>query len=468
VSCELNSRSSLLDLRPELRLLGVLGSFEAVFVLFLLSANYKNDPRLSFVPIDLTVIFLVLGVAMGLAIICREGIYLPGLTLVSLLILFIAWVMLSDLWTPSELYAREKLSKMATLNLWCVIATAMIIANRSERVRRLLVLLLVLGTAASVDGLTQYAGVTTEYIGFTPAPPGALSVNEGFSSDFRLENNLGHARFYSMGALIAFVAWLYTNSLSKRGVVLMAAFVTCFWGLLITGGRGPTLATVASMLLPLVLSLRFADRRLLASKALVASFALVAVLVVALVQGASEYSGNLRTVHRLTVLFTEEGGGGSAAARWERWTGSWQLWLEQPLFGSGVGSWPVRYFNRDDHGYPHNLIVEVLVEFGLVGLLLLASVAIAAARRASVRRLRENPILMCAAMLCISTFLAAMTSSDITGNRNVFAMFGLLVMRPYSRTAHVHRTSRAREPGLSEQPNSDLRRGVPNPDGSRI
>ena len=185
-----------------------------MFIFFLASVNYKADPRFSFVPIDLTVIFFVLGVAMGLAIVWREGIYLPGLTVVSLLTIFIAWVLLTTLWTPSEIYAREKLLKLATLNLWSVIATAMVIANRRERVHRFLALILVFCTAASLDGIVQYA----------------TSDRYAFSASYRPENYLGQGRFYAMGALVAFAAWLQTSPFSKRGIALMAAFVTCFGG----------------------------------------------------------------------------------------------------------------------------------------------------------------------------------------------------------------------------------------------
>jgi O-antigen ligase len=435
----LNQRSPLFDLRLGFRFVGALVSFEAVLIFFLVSGSYKSDPRFSWLPIDSTLLFFALGVAMGLAIIYREGIYLPGLTVVSLFLVFIAWVLLTGLWTPSELYAREKLLKLATLGLWTLIATAMIIANRPERVRRFLILVLVLGTAAALDGIAQHSGV----VQYAP-PADAFSVNEAFSSSLRFDAYLGRGRFFGLGALVAFAAWLYTNPFSGRGISLMAAFATCCYGLLITGGRGPTLAVAAAMLLPLALGLRITERRLFASRALVASIALFVASAAVLLQVVVNYSGSLRTVQRFNVLLTEEGGGGSAAARWEHWTGSWHLWLEQPLFGSGVGSWPMRYLGFDVARDPHNLIIEVLVEFGLIGLLLLVTAGVAATRRATVRRLREDPPLMCAAMLCISTFLAAMTSSDITENRNLFAMFGLLSMRPYSRTSHVDTEGRAR------------------------
>jgi O-antigen ligase len=457
----LNVQSTLFDLRPVLRPLGALLSFEAVFVFFLISINYKSDPRFSWIPVDSTILFFILGAVMGLAIVWREGIYLPGLTVVSLLMIFIVWALLSGLWTPSDIYAQEKLFKLATLNLWSVIATAMIIANRRERVRRFLVLVLVLGTAAALDTITRYGGVAQ----YDPAP-NVLSTNDAFSANFYLENYLGQGRFYGMGALVAFAAWLRTSPYSKPGMVLMAAFAICFVGLLVIGSRGPTLGVLAGMMLPLALGLRFADRRLLASKALVASFVLLAVLIVALWQGAQYYSDDLRTLQRLNVLFTEEAGRQGGRLRF--WRDSWHLWIEQPIFGSGIGSWPMRHFGLDVSRHPHNLVLEVLVEFGLIGLFLLAAACAAAARHISARRLREDPLLMCAAMLSIQTFLYAMTSSDITENRYFFAMLALFVMRSYRRTSRITTESRVRDLEPAAQRRSGHPQGMPIPGRSKV
>jgi O-antigen ligase len=445
----LSSQSALFDLRRWLRPLGALFSFEAVFVLYLASVNYKTDPRLSFIPIDLTLIFLVVGVAVGLMIVYHQEIYLPGLTVVSLFTVFIVWVMLTELWTPSKIYGRTKLLELATLTLWCLIAAALVIANSRERVHRFMLLLLVFGTAASVDGIIQYE---------TRGPLAG-------TASFRLENYISQGRFYGMGALVAFAAWLQASPFSKRGMALMAAFSICSYALLIGGGRAPILGMLAAMVLPLAVGLRFAKRRLLANKALVASIVLFLAMAVVLLQLAANYSGDLRALQRFGTLLTE---GGGQEARLGFWKGSWDLWLEQPLFGSGVGSWPIRYFGFDVGRHPHNLVLEVLVEFGLIGFLLLAAVVVSAVRRTSVRRLREDPLLMCAAMLWINMFLGAMTSSDITGNRNVFAMLGLLVMRPYRPTSSVATEAHAREPGPSDRRRSEPPGGKPSPGRSTV
>jgi O-antigen ligase len=444
VTQNLSKRPTLFDMRPGLRIIGALVSFESVFILFLICGSYKTDPRFSSLPIDLNVLFFAAGIAMGLVIIYREGIYLPGLTVVALLIVFIAWALLTSVWTPSELYAHEKLLKLTTLNLWSVMASAMIIANRPQRVRRFLLLLLVFGTAAAIDGIMQYGGA------------GPLAG----TASFRLHNYGAQGRLYGMAGIVAFAAWLHTNPFSKVGMALMAAVLTCACGMLVTGSRGATLGVLAGMLLPLALGLRFADRRLLASKTLVASVVFFVALAAVLVNVAANSSGDLPTLQRFDILLTEEEGG--QAHRLWFWRRSWDFWLAHPLFGSGVGSFGILAVGIDRSSHPHNLILEVLVEFGLIGLLLITAVAVAALRRTSVHRLREDPALMCAAMLCICTLIYAMTSSDITGNRNVFAMLGLLVMRPYIRTSSVGSESRAPERFL------DVQQVTPNSGRGRI
>jgi hypothetical protein len=80
VNRHLTNRPILLDLRPGLRTVRALVSFESLFILFLVCGTYKTDPRFSSIPVDLTVLFFAVGIAMGAVIIYREGIYLPGLT----------------------------------------------------------------------------------------------------------------------------------------------------------------------------------------------------------------------------------------------------------------------------------------------------------------------------------------------------------------------------------------------------
>lgn len=426
-------------------------SFEGAFLVFLFAGAYKADPNLAWFPVDMTVFFFVVSLLAGFVIICREGIFMPGLAVAAAACLFVGWAVLTSAWTPGIDYAQEKLGKLTTLTLWSVIATAMVVAGRPERIRRFLLLLLILGTAASLNGIFQYA-----------------TAAQAFSAAFRLENYGGQARLFGMAALVALVMWLRFNPLSPKGLASLVALAISVYGLLITGGRGPALATLAAMMLPLALGIQVVKGRLLVSRFVVAAVVLLALAAVILAEVAMPSPESFRTVQRFNVLLTEEGGGGSAAGRMEFWQQTIRLWFEQPLVGHGNGSWPIIYFGVDVKRHPHNVILEVLAEYGLIGLLLLLLMALAACSQVTVQRLREEPYLMCAAMLAMSAFLSAMTSSDLTENRQLFAMVGLLAMLPVHGRSHVATEDRAYDLGSSGERYPDLHQAVPDAGRGRL
>jgi O-antigen ligase len=102
---------------------------------------------------------------------------------------------------------------------------------------------------------------------------------------------------------------------------------------------------------------------------------------------------------------------------------------QAPIFGHGLGSWPILVLNVDIQNHPHNMILEVLCELGFVGLALLSLTFIAVLRRINVESLRSDPLFLAATMLFINTFLNSMTSGDFPENRNVFVMLGLMLVR---------------------------------------
>ena len=183
------------------------------------------------------------------------------------------------------------------------------------------------------------------------------------------------------------------------------------------------------MLMPLLLSVRLPHGQLIISRRILAIFGFVAILALGIIVLAISSGDSLRTLQRFDKLVSEESGGRSAATRFEFWRHAVIYWAKRPLVGHGVGAWPVLYMGRDQRHYPHNMILELLVEFGLVGLGLFAALVLVLARRVSLRRLREDPAVMRALILCINAFMNAMSTGDLADNRNLFAMLGLLAMR---------------------------------------
>ena len=413
--------------RPYLRRViwagGQVFSFETAFVLFIFAAAYKGDPRFAWFPGDMTVAFFGLSAAASLVPLLRGSLfYLPGMKSVCAGGILVLWIAASVAWSPSKIYAHEKLTLVAAGNLWCLIATAMIIGSSRARVWRFLILLLVFGMGLAVDYAIVSAG-----------DPAIRHIDE-----FRTisENYLTVGRLVGLAALVAFALWLHSPPRSMQGALLLAAFALCGYVLLKGGGRNPAAAVAVCMLVPILLSFRLPRARLVISRRILASLGLIVVLgggVTYLAMSGMSGESSLRTLQRFDKLVSEQGGGRSAAARAANWQHAVAYWAERPLVGHGVGAWPILNLGRDKSAYPHNLILELLVEVGLIGVVLFAALMLVATRRVSLQRLREDPSLMCVLMLCLNAFVNAMTSGDLADNRNLFTMLGLLAMVPLTR-----------------------------------
>lgn len=86
-----------------------------------------------------------------------------------------------------------------------------------------------------------------------------------------------------------------------------------------------------------------------------------------------------RTISRLSTLIMGMLGMGdldtSSVERGFYITRSWDVITSSPfnfLFGTGAGSFGVELYNTDVIGSPHNIILEVWLEFGLIGLILIS------------------------------------------------------------------------------------------------
>lgn len=107
-----------------------------------------------------------------------------------------------------------------------------------------------------------------------------------------------------------------------------------------------------------------------------------------------------------------------------------EVWVRNPLFGAGWGGFPRAANLPDVKGfYPHNIVVEVLAETGLVGLLGFAIVIAPVAVR--LWKLRPDTLHI-RALLALWSFtacglLSAMVIGDWSGQAVLFLSIGLIV-----------------------------------------
>lgn len=90
-------------------------------------------------------------------------------------------------------------------------------------------------------------------------------------------------------------------------------------------------------------------------------------LVFGLLWGATRVE---RTAARLHRLFSGVGNELAAGGRGDLWAAAWRGIADAPVFGHGLGSNGI-ISSGHDTGYPHNMVLQVWVDAGLVGLLFL-------------------------------------------------------------------------------------------------
>lgn len=389
-------------------------SFECLFVLFLFAGKYKNDPRLEWVPIDLTLLFLILSVGSGVFVLHKRGgmFRAPSLRLTGLFSIFLAYAVLSYLWTPSQAYAFEKTGYLAVLTFWPFLACTIIIGYRIERFKRFAVILTVLSLWFCIETFLAFLSSTV-----TGQQVRALGVSY-----------LAIGRVIGPAALVLLV---YGTVITQRTAVQVAAiliFVGAIVSLLLLGGRGPFLATAIPSLLPIYygVDLRLPDGKIFLQKhvLVIASISTIGFLAVYPFVQTEIFS----TIKRFSILLDTLGQ--SATKRLQMYGKAISIWMENPLLGTGIGGWPVLAGWGDKKMYPHNMILEVLSEFGVVGFVIFMSTfAYALWYFFSGQHIGKNPWKLIILMLFSSKVIISMTSGDLSQNRALFAFLGFLVAR---------------------------------------
>lgn len=112
---------------------------------------------------------------------------------------------------------------------------------------------------------------------------------------------------------------------------------------------------------------------------------------------------------------------------------SLEFWSDAPFLGFGIGSWPVLYNDVDKRQYPHNILLEILVELGLVGLFLfIALIIYSFSFFLPFNSIGYYPMKILILMLFFNTLLNSMVSGDIPDNRLLFFSIGLMPSAIYA------------------------------------
>jgi len=407
--------ASLIKFAQSLKSSALTTAFEFIFVLFMFAGQYKAAERLSWVPVDLTGLFFCITVFMGASFLLRKSFRFQSESIlpIGIFSVFVIYCVLSLSWSSGAEYASDKALRISTLVFWAFLVPSLFITQSRIRMQRLFLALVLLSAWFAIESLITLI----------------QSDSEGFIIVLG-SNYLGSSRIIGIGSIITLIYAFYTRKSYLIRILSFTLFTFFVFMLLFIGGRAPLLSLAASMLILLPLNCRLScdlgfriKRRIL----YMFFFLFLAIgSVTCFLMVTDSIGESLTTISRFLVLL-EPGGGTSASLRIEYFISSIHFWLDSPILGHGIGSWPILMGHGDARGYPHNLFLEVLSELGLIALLITGSfIALNLRRLGSWSIIRNDAVRTTVLMLFVYAIINASISGDIPDNRFLFMVLGCM------------------------------------------
>ena len=355
---------------------------------FVMAGFVKDTGPLARLPFDLTLALamltaLIVGLQMVIAGIPRDahGVVLAFTLLVP-----------PVLWSATTAYGTEKVGRLFTFTFLSLLAPVVLVRTRSD-------------VARFVWAFTGMSGIVVISALFNPelssAYEGAPITTESVDTI-----GLGSAAGHVLVVLALGVIWKSVPRLAAIGAAASAVYV-----LLQSGSRGPLISALSAVMVGSLLTRVRPDYR-----RVVVFVALLAIGVLVAYEAAPSYS-QLRIIG-----FLEGDTQGSIDGRISLYHEAFQSILRHP-FGIGWGNFEGIAFGG--YTYPHDLVLEVLAEAGVVlgGLFLLwLCYRIILAHRITTDYL--GAVVFASAIFWSGK---ALVSGDINDNRVVFYAIGLAI-----------------------------------------
>jgi len=194
----------------------------------------------------------------------------------------------------------------------------------------------------------------------------------------------------------------------------------CVFTLIILSGRAPILSLIIILIIYALVNAKLSIR-------FFRNFTIILISILF----SSSYFLNLkpfeRINERISVMFSgNTSDNASVIVRFEMLDLSKDIFFKSPLIGIGLGSFGIFMQGKDVRDHPHNMIVEILIEQGIIGFLLF-SILFAPLIFKIIPYLitKNNYIFFICGGIFIYEFLNVMKSSSIVENRPFFTIVAI-------------------------------------------
>jgi len=326
-------------------------------------------------------------------------------------LLFLCWT-----YTTAPHYGFQKWSRFATLGFISFLAP-IVFCQRLKDMKLILWIVLVVGVIISIGTIVApHIGVLKEHAGGIYARGTFLEANP-----------LPVAVLIGTASIIAFcLAIMAHTSKSLRIVSLILAPLMAL-GIIIAKSRGPFFGLLFTWLVAVFICRKGVSKGWLP---FIVGAIVISIMIMFMTM-PEMVTGRIAKIWRSGYEAQETGRSRIALFIW-----TIERVPERPFLGHGTGAWALDWSGQDIRAAPHNIVLEVLYEQGLVGAALISLFLLVifmrwrrAARLVHTYGLDIGvfQIVHIAGLLFFYTFLQAMAAFDINENRLMFFCAGLVV-----------------------------------------
>jgi O-antigen ligase len=238
---------------------------------------------------------------------------------------------------------------------------------------------------------------------------------------------LGEERYQWQGNLCAISALILIQFwLVKKKWIALSLFLISITGVAVAAAR-QSYGVLAIGILAIILLNLFEFKKNMKANLIIIIFLISIVIFWGIIKKWQIMEVSLNKLNRMRSQF----GSIDFLQRGTMWKLAWSGFKESPIFGIGIGEYSVifgNYFPDQFYPYPHNTMLEILAELGLIGFLVLIFplfyAAILMIKKYSASK--DQPF-----RHLLVLFLATATMANLTGDLTTRPMwiFGILMIR---------------------------------------
>jgi O-antigen ligase len=317
----------------------------------------------------------------------------------AILYLFLVWMFVSTLYTSSQFYFLEKIFRFLAI----ILSFAFPILSLNFSIDKFYKYFILIVFFMSVIYIPLFFQSYGQYI--------LIGEADSIYSSYLVMG-------YIIAASIIMVTFTESITIYKYKLIII---LTLLGSLVITGARGPLVFLIISIFFYLAYKMLKINFRV-SKKQIKFLLSLLSILVLTMPLIANNIDINEfldRTVNRLFSLQDISGDASAGDRVIQAKFVIDSIDIKNIFFGHGIGSYGMERLNQDIRLYPHNMILEVLFELGLVGLFIFLIYIILIVKRITVG---------VHFMLFLYLILNSLKSLSFVDNRLMFGMFGIFLL----------------------------------------